>query len=253
MRYLTRFVSLAALSWLGCTSAASSTPSSTSDGGTTQSSDGGSGTAASSEKLTCAGVIVCATDCPDGDDACQDACLARGTSTAQQTAQTFATCINDNKCADEPCVRSKCGTELDACINDTPPATSPASAPGGQTPLSGTIVGDWGLIGTSGGTLYSFHPDGTYVRAFRYEATNCLSLSKVEVSVSGIVEVAGTTLTLTPKSGTNTSYDCTGTPTAKPAKLTPETFQFAFGKTDTGTDTLILTGTDGQVETYPRK
>jgi hypothetical protein len=253
MKYLAHFVTLIALSWLGCSSAtsSSSTPANASDGGSSSSVDGGA--TAPSEKLTCAGVIVCATNCPDGDNACQDACLARGSSTAKPSAQAFADCISKNNCADEACVRSKCGPELDACIADTPPVSSPAPAPGGQTPLSGTIVGDWGFVSTAGGVLYSFKPDGTYVRAFRYEATNCLSLSKVEISVSGAAEVAGTTLTLTPKDGTNTSYDCAGTATPKPAKLTPETFQLSFGKNDSGADTLMLTRTDGQVDTYSRK
>lgn len=257
MKYVPHVVVLVALSWLGCssTSTSSSTPSNGADGGTssTDGGGGGGGGAALTEKLTCAGVIVCATDCPDGNDACGDACLARGTATAQKTAQALADCITKNSCADEPCVRSKCGGELDACISDVPPASSPAPAPGGQTPLSGTIVGDWGAVGTSGGVLYGFKADGTYVRAFRYEATNCISLSKIEISVSGVAAVAGSTLTVTPNTGTNTSYDCSGTATPKPATLTAEAFQFSFGKNDSGVDTLLLTRTDGQVETYTRK
>lgn len=246
------------VSVLACTTTnTSSSPSSSSSSGGTDGggtgSDAGAAAGSGGEPLTCAGVVVCAADCPDSDPSCGDACLARGSSSAQKTAQAFADCLNANSCADEACVKGKCGSQLDACLNDTPAPSSPAPAPGGQTALSGELVGTWSYVTSSGGTLYTFKADGTYVQAFTYEATNCLALSKVEISKSGVVEATDSSLTITPTSATNTSYDCSNTPTQKPVSLTPEAYQYAFGTNDSGVQTLLLTGNDGQVTTYTRK
>lgn len=237
-----------------CSSSSKSSPSTSSgsDGGTTTSPDGGA-TAAGGEPLTCSSVVVCAVDCPDTPPTCGDDCFARGSPSAQKTAQALADCLSANNCQDEACAKSKCGTELDACLNDAPMPASPAPAPGGQTALSGELVGTWSWVTSTGGTLYTFDASGTYVEAFRYEATNCLSISKVEISKSGIVEATDTSLTLTPTKATNTSYDCSSTPTEKTIGLTPEAFTYAFGTNDSGVETLLLTGKDGSVTTYTRK
>jgi hypothetical protein len=79
-------------------------------GDDTEDGAGGSG---GSTKVGCAKIVECSMACDD--DACTDACIARGTTAAQQQFTVVATCASEAQCSDMSCLWENCSTEATAC------------------------------------------------------------------------------------------------------------------------------------------
>jgi hypothetical protein len=85
--------------------------------------------AESTGTLTC-GEIVTRCDSTCSDPICVQTCTQQGTPQAAQLHATVVECAKENACMDEPCIRTKCSKEADACEADAPPTSS--GPPGGQ-------------------------------------------------------------------------------------------------------------------------
>jgi hypothetical protein len=79
--------------------------------------------------LTCRQIVEqCDSQC--GDPLCVKRCGDQGTPDAAQLHDAVVECAQRNACTDEPCIRTNCGPEANACQGpDEPP---PSEAPGAQ-------------------------------------------------------------------------------------------------------------------------
>src|SRR6476661_1814507 len=114
-------------------------------GCTAQSTGNGAGPgddSAAAGGLSCSAIVDCATKCKDGDDACIDACISKGTPDGQAKAQALKTCIETNACADSSCLQSKCSAALTACVQAT---SASKGSSGGAAPAQGSVPSD--LVG----------------------------------------------------------------------------------------------------------
>ncbi len=119
--------------------------------------DGGAPDGGSAE-LDCSEIFDCVDTCRDGDDACVEACVARGTSAAQSVVDDLLTCAQRNACNDETCLERRCQAELLACAGATPldggapdagsrpdagaaPDAGPSCERAGKPELTGAISG----------------------------------------------------------------------------------------------------------------
>lgn len=136
MRSVIVFVSVALASTLSiaCSSNVQGTgaPTSNTDGseasdagtknpfGSKSSSDAGTSTkpAPSTETKTCKTAALCASDCPDNDDACPQACVAGLSTTEMGKLEAVGTCINNSACQTDECIQQACATEIQACIGN---------------------------------------------------------------------------------------------------------------------------------------
>jgi hypothetical protein len=175
--------------------------------------DGGTGTATTAAKnLTCVALLQCAVNtCGETDDACQRACLARGTDDGQAKAQALVNCLGTNNCQDGDCLQSHCSTEYKACL--TAPASSggkplEGAAPTGSVPPD--FVGTWKY--TSGGHAddFTFNADGTASRK-QLETSSfsgCSSAVAFEANGTVVFNAAKDGFTFYVTTATNTSNAC---------------------------------------------
>ncbi len=75
------------------------------------------GTSKPGTSKTCRTAALCLGDCNDGDDTCQDACLANLPDAELQELGDVATCIQNSGCADDDCIQQVCAAEIAACAN----------------------------------------------------------------------------------------------------------------------------------------
>jgi hypothetical protein len=143
-----------------------------------------------SDGVSCSVIADCAGKCADGDNACIDACIAKGTPDAQAKAGALKKCIDANACADSACMQSKCSSEVNACA-----AQAPSSS--GGAPATGSVPAD--LVGTwqDMTTLYEIKADGTLHRATNVTTGTCHT-SGLE---AGVANASGDSLTLSFTSG----------------------------------------------------
>lgn len=67
------------------------------------------------DELDCTGVFDCVDGCRDADDACVDACIARGSRSALPAVDDLLECAESNDCEGEACLSLRCEPELLAC------------------------------------------------------------------------------------------------------------------------------------------
>jgi hypothetical protein len=150
---LLALVALASMASLaGCTVTNANGAPGGADGGT-PAADGGL-LAPADHALACIAILQCATGtCTETDQACQDACLARGTKDGQAQANALVDCVAKQACADGDCMQTKCKTELDACVTTSttsvPGAPLEGAPPAGNVPAE--LVGSW-VFGAYGDT-----------------------------------------------------------------------------------------------------
>ncbi len=253
-----RFSLLFALSILGlgahvaCSSSTSSGASPSADGGGADGSTGGEagtsgdgGSVSAKGSDTCAQSLTCVAECPDNDQACIDKCDARASTAGATKLVALANCLDAQKCADATCAKAKCGPELDACLNDVSSGGTTTTPPAGaQTPLPSTLVGTWDSISSSIGFEYVFAADGKYTATSVYQAgSTCLAISKLVTSIDGVAAVDGSTLTLTPTHGSQSTTDCGGTTKDKTTSPSPRTFTWSVSGTK-----LTLTDDTGSLD-----
>jgi hypothetical protein len=77
--------------------------------------------------LTCEGIIKCWNGCPENDEACLDACLAKGSTKGRTDLNALLACGKTNMCQDSACLQQKCGPLFAACQSGTTPPPPPPS------------------------------------------------------------------------------------------------------------------------------
>jgi hypothetical protein len=75
--------------------------------------------------LTCEGIIKCWNGCPENDEACLDACLAKGSTKGRTDLNALLACGKTNMCQDSACLQQKCGPLFAACQSGTTPPPPP--------------------------------------------------------------------------------------------------------------------------------
>lgn len=241
---------LAATAVTACVSVESA-PSSAPTGGTEDAGSGGSGSGAT---FTCADILTCAEGCSDEDqEACEDACLARGSGAAQGAATALVSCITREACEDTACTQEKCASELAACVEQ-----SAASADGGVgTPrgeaLPVELVGSWSTVSSQSAFNYDFAADGATIFTGIIEThPTSTCTSRLEISTRGVTTVNGDQLVYHRREGTHTSTYCGGTPKTSSASPGDQSYTYALGKDEDGRDTLTLVGSEDASTTYVR-
>jgi hypothetical protein len=104
--------------------------------------------------LDCAGIVKCFTECTQGDTACQQGCVSKGTSDAQAKFNAYAQCLQtagqgtcQSKCSDPQskdcldCLEAECKNEIDACMGGGgPPEAGFGDFCDSSTPCQGTLT-----------------------------------------------------------------------------------------------------------------
>ncbi len=184
---------------------------------------GGSGAATpgpdEAKNLGCVAILQCAVDtCAETDDACQRACLARGTDDGQAKAVALVNCVQANACQDATCLEAKCPNEYKACLTVPPPSGGKpivGTAPTGSVPPE--FVGTWKYTSYTMADDFTFNADGTAIRNILETGSLSGCSSSVGFATSGTVvfSEAKDSFTFYVTSATTTSSSC-GQPTSSP-------------------------------------
>ncbi len=150
------------------------------------------GVVAEAPSLSCLEILQCIVDCPDGDDACPDACGERGTPQGQTDILSFATCINDEGCTEATCVQDKCAVSLAACVGSSAPVSTgeplTTTAPPGSVPAE--LVGSWAGARNGSTERLIFNADGSgeWHSTVSWQQYACLSFTRLVRKGSFVVE-----------------------------------------------------------------
>jgi hypothetical protein len=165
--------------------------------------------AAAETGLTCSEIVDCATKCGETDEACQDACLAKGSSSGQAAANALVACANKNACADENCLHAKCEKEITGCTsqkNATGGGSSSPGGAGGSAPAA--IVGAWNKIDGESPERWTFAADGTATHRLTMSTGLGSCTNTFVADTEGTVVFTATTLTFTETAGKVVSNEC---------------------------------------------
>lgn len=223
--FTTAAVALLSVISVGCSS--SNSGASPSGGG----ADGGV-TAAPGSALTCSAIIDCGSKCADNDEACANACVAKGSPVARDAVNAIVTCGTDNACQDSACYETKCPKQLETCIASgaAPGAPISGAAPTGNVPAD--LVGRW----HSYDDFYEFMADGTVARLTSGKVGGCKT-SRLE---KGTAVAQGSSLTVYFTSSVYTVCDKPGSSAYTPNSVG---FTFTVGPSNVGIK-LVLTETN---------
>jgi hypothetical protein len=83
--------------------------------------------------LACEGIIKCWNGCPENDEACLDACFAKGSAKGRTDLNALLACGKTNMCQDSACLQQKCAPLFAACQSGTTPPPPPPPPPGQLT------------------------------------------------------------------------------------------------------------------------
>jgi hypothetical protein len=232
---------LVALAAACATGAASTTNGAAADGG------GASNVAVSLEAgtapsgLSCLGVLKCSGACSDVDaGGCVEGCLAQTRPSSKAVTTAFATCIDDNQCADATCIQAKCEGELSACVSDDAsdlqgtPTSEPA--PAGSVPAE--LVGGWNHLDTTLGASYLFAADGS-TKQLSNVATNYYCDDAISLSSTGVTTVTGDSLVYHRVEGTQVTKTC-GKTASSSVGAAEIRYRYALGTFDDGQRKLSL-------------
>jgi hypothetical protein len=219
---------------LACTVAPANGTTNDANGGNGAGANNGNGTqpGAQAQGVTCAAVADCASNCAENDQACEDACIAKGSPEARKLVSALTSCFQTNNCQDAACVQSKCSAEVQACVTQKAAASSSTSPSAGNTPkgnVPAELVGTWTHTSRLGNSSYTFNADGTLVRAMRVE-TNYGCPTITEYASTGTVVFDGPNLTVYENQGTETSLVCSSTGTTKPISPSQTSLSWRWGQ-----------------------
>ena len=134
------------------------------------------------------------------------------------------------------------------------PGAEPESEPESAAGLPAELVGTW--IAAEGGAelVYEFSPDGSYKHASVLLQQREAGLFSFTISASGTVEVEGSTLTITPESGTQEieDPDAPAGGSEKPIDTSPQHYEWALDTSGAAPE-LQLTDAEGLTLTYVRE
>jgi hypothetical protein len=134
------------------------------------------------------------------------------------------------------------------------PAPEPQPEPDPAAILPAELVGTW--IAAEGGAelVYVFAADGSYKHAGVLLQEREAGTFSFTISARGTVEADGSTLVITPESGTQEikDPDAPGSDSEKPIDTSPQRYEWALDDSGSAPE-LRLTGADGQTLTYVKK
>ena len=197
------------------------------DGGTAPTADGGA--AAGPIALTCGGIFDCAAKCEAAGTPCDEACLAKGSASAQTAVTGLVSCSDANTCTDSACLQERCATEIAACVQ---PPNSGAKPLEGSVP-TGNVPAELVAVWKGNEESIELRADGTVGRTLRIRAATCT----YEGLENGVAVADATTLTLYFTSG---SFKDCGGPSKEPYKPVTESFTYTLDA-DSGNTALRLT------------
>ncbi len=230
-----------------CSSASSGSSGAAPDGGGASGTAGDGGTA-TTNGLTCLGVLQCAGGCPDADaDACVQGCVDQTKASSEPVTEALKECLTTNQCADAECIKTKCQTQLAACLADdaSSVAGEPSSGPTPTGAVPAELVGIWGQVGTTSGTSYTFEADGSTIQVFKSK-TSYYCESGIDLTSSGVTVVSGDLLVYHRVEGTQVTTSC-GTTSGKTIGPADLTYRYALGADDDGKPKLSLYFVDNGV------
>ena len=67
---------------------------------------------------TCKGAALCIGECPEGDDACFEACMKDMPDDELAKLVELAGCVDKSGCEDDVCFEATCGDALRACLGE---------------------------------------------------------------------------------------------------------------------------------------
>jgi len=201
--------------------------------------DGGAPTG--SAGISCLQVLQCVADCASSDNACPDACAAKGTPEAQAQVSAFATCIQKEACTDAACAEAKCSPSLTACASASAPA--PEGTPStGAAPPPGNVPAD--LVGTWSRTNYGatdrivLNADGTgsVFAGISSLAGGCVELNST--TEAGTAVVTADLITVYANDVTNVEKTC-GAGGSATTKGPPVVVEVSFSRKDATTIVIV--------------
>jgi hypothetical protein len=197
-----------ALALGGCTvksgSGGSPTPAGSASPGS--STDGGASVPAPPVGATCLEVAECAGKCADGDDACANACVAKGSPAAKAAVDALDQCSTRNACADDACLQTNCQSEIATCRSQkNDGANPPTGGVAGSVPAE--LVGTWSNEGGGAMIVYTFSADGSYHESSGLTSSGTCSLTTTW-DINGTVVFATGSVTFHRVSGTMLTETC---------------------------------------------
>jgi hypothetical protein len=175
--------------------------------------------------LACGAIVDCIDACGDTDQACADACVAKGSPDGQAKVTSLAQCIDEAGCKDVDCVTSSCSPEVTACLGASGGGGAPI--PSGGAPATGSIPADLQGEWMTGSLLYNFKPDGTVDRVNSVNTAGCQS-SSIE---SGVAVANGDALSIYFTTG---KFKICGSPSTDPYHAKQEDFTWSFESSSAG-------------------
>ncbi len=230
---------------LGASVAACTTSSATPSNGTPDGGTSASGT-------TCVGVLQCAGNCADTDEACIQGCIDHASPSSRPIATALRQCIGNNACTDADCLNAKCKTELDSCLGDQPEqqGTPPTgTTPTGSVPAS--LVGTWSSVGLTTGVSWTFEADGQTTTAYSNETSIASCTYRTEVASSGVTTAGPDTYVYHRTSGTQTFKQCTNVKSS-PMGVADLKYRYVLSTYEDNTPklTIYFIEENGTVSTY---
>ncbi|HEY8078506.1 MAG TPA: hypothetical protein VIF62_30460 [Labilithrix sp.] len=194
--------------------------------GTAKDAPAADGAATTGGGTSCAEIVQCTDPCSAGDDACIDACIAKGAPSAQTAAKALKSCIETNGCADDTCLKAKCSAQVNACMQAPAGATPPAAA-------SGSVPSD--LVGTwqhNGEELLAIQANGALHRQSDVWTGSCQSTGAED----GVANASGDSLTFDFSSGTLLVCDM---PSSQPYMPLHEEYTYVLSTLDLGGGDMV--------------
>lgn len=67
---------------------------------------------------TCKGAALCVGECPDGDDACYEACMKDMPDVEWIKFEALGNCVNNSGCETDECLQDMCSFEIHNCLGE---------------------------------------------------------------------------------------------------------------------------------------
>jgi hypothetical protein len=157
--------------------------------------------------------------CADSDDACNNACVAKGTDHAQTLVNALMSCAEAHGCSDSTCLGKSCQAELDACRSDHTPAPSPSPTAASAGAVPAELVGTWSVQSGAATIVDTFSADGTYHEVSGLSTGEGCPIT-TSFDIQGTASFSGPSVTFDQVSGTTSTESCSSGKSTSP--ITPK-------------------------------
>jgi hypothetical protein len=193
-------------------------PSPNADASASADSSGSAPAAAPPSGVGCYEVSQCAMSCADTDDACNNACVAKGTDQAKSLVNAMMSCAQAHACTDGTCLSTNCAAAVEACRNDRTPAASPAPS-GGAGSVPPELVGTWSVQSGAATIVDTFNADGTYHEVSGLSTGDGCAIT-TSFDIQGTASFSASSVTFDQVSGSTSTQSCSSSKSTTP--ITPK-------------------------------